>query len=183
MKLIKNFLEAVAYYYYPKNLHESDPKYFESNEYQNYLDLHGKWGRFMEDFDLVLNEIANHFHNRIVLANATTANHIPCYQIEIVLNEDGHKKDVVSVFVSMFIPFYHIVRLKQSSEGLVTNDFTIPDEVDNFIENVMRNKLFYHKFPEELLNQKIRDLEVSEDFTFMSAFFTDYYRVVPPNQS
>ena len=59
--LLKNFLNRVAYNYYAKNLHESDPEYSKTKEFVNFLSLHSEWEQMLDNFNIILQDINNLF--------------------------------------------------------------------------------------------------------------------------
>lgn len=176
--LLKNFLDRTAYFYYARGLHESDPMYLNTIEYENFINLHSKWNNQNKEFQLVLRELRCKFDDNIVIENGTS-NKTPCYEIEICFENSNSRKKVITIYISLFIPFYHIVSLFKVKNNLTKYDFNINNDIEVIISVILK-RIGYSKFPHEIINHKIPDLFLTEDFDYKSAFFTDYYRFASP---
>jgi len=162
-------------------LDESNPDYFRTNQYKNYKELYSKWDKLKEDINPVTKSFDNHFGTHNLVVNGV-ANHTPSYHLEILLSKNKAYKTVVSIYISMFIPFYHIVLLKENLKtSKVEFDYNLPTEIGDFSRKVILEKLSFQEFPTSLLSYKIPELIVRSDFNYFNAFFTDWYRVAPPN--
>lgn len=174
--LLKIFLNNTAYIYYPKYMHDSDPDYNLTVEHKNYLSMHSMWKTNLVMLDEFLNEIHLKFGSQNVKAFGTT-NRTPCYEVEIFIDDERLVKRVVTIYISLLIPFYHIVVLTRQANGSITHSFKIPKEMESFIEKAVYNNLGYSKFPEDLIDLNVPKLNVLEGFNYKSAFFTDFYRM------
>lgn len=176
MRLFINFLNSIAYYYYPKGLHESDNSYGNSEQRKNYLVLHDSWNGLKTEIESVILLLKDKIRGSDLIINGTS-NNTPCYEIEILLETNEKEKSVIVIYISLFIPFYHIVRLSSDLRGRIRYSFDIPEEVDTVSSKVIHEFLGYQKFPETLLNHQIPYLKVCSNFDYLRAFFTDGYRV------
>ncbi len=158
-------------------MHETNNSYVNTKEHRNYLELHDNWGKFKEELQPVLESIKDNIVVSGIIVNGT-ANNTPCYEIELLLESTKEAKSVIVIFISMFIPFYHIVSLKANkSNNQLISSVVIPKEIEVKISGIMKEKLQYHKFPNNLLDCQIPNLEVYSDFSYTTAFFADGYRI------
>ena len=177
MKLLQNVLNNIAYYYYPKNMHESSSQYMHSIEHKNYLALHTQWKNLMVDLDPIIKDFKNNLKDSHLIVNGTTSNH-PCYELEVLISSNECKTEVVLVYLSMFIPFFHIVLLeRRTGSNEISFNFDVPEETETIITNIISENIKYQKFPNELLGYEIPNLKVHSDFNYLKAFFTDGYRI------
>ncbi|WP_411030633.1 hypothetical protein [Spongiimicrobium sp. 3-5] len=178
MKIFKNILNSVAYYYYPKFLHESDDSYQKTREYGNYILLHNNWKNFKGELKPLIDEIKNGSIGHLSLIFNGTPNNTPCYEIELLLQSNAESKKVIVLYLSMFVPFYHLVLLeREDSTNQIVSSTDIPKDLEKKVAEAVKKTLCFQKFPEDILHCSIPDLEVSSEFNYLTAFFTDWYRI------
>jgi hypothetical protein len=173
--LFENFLNTLAYRYYPKKLNESSEEYFISKQRKNFLKLLGKWNSFMnEDFNKLIFELNKTLDYSLTINNCF--NNFPCFQIEIIRNKELFQ--TTNIYISFFIPFYHIVNLNGDlNTGKINFNYKICPEINNKTKGIIKRNINYSQFPTALLNKNIPKLEVRENFDYKGAFFTDNYRI------
>ncbi|CAM1360088.1 hypothetical protein TOREUM_20236 [Tenacibaculum litoreum] len=173
--LFEHFLITSAYHYYPKNINESDLYFDETIERKNFLKLLEKWTYFEND---KLNRLAINLRNLLgleVLLNESDRN-FPSFMLEIILNKKSY--NTINIYISFFIPFYHIVELKGSLEKRkIYSNVKLNDKIEGIINKEINEILNYNAFPLQYLEETIPDLTINEEFNFRKAFFTDCYRI------
>ena len=176
-ELFTNFLNSIAYYYYPKNLHESDIEYMTTEEHKKYLGLHSSWSHFKNGITPLVTKIREEAEIMSIIVNGT-ANNTPCYEIELLQKSDEKRIVAIVIYISMFIPFYHVSLLEKSrTDNTISTSFDIPSNFEQKISRILRDFLNYNRFPSELIKNKIPMLEVNSNFDYLKAFFTDCYRI------
>lgn len=173
--LFEDFLITNAYYYYPKNINESDLYFDETIERKNFLKLLGKWTDFEND---KLNSLILNLRNLLgleILLNESDRN-FPSFMLEIILNKKSY--NTINIYISFFIPFYHVVELKGSvEERKIYSNIKLNDEIAGIINKEIHEILNYNAFPLQYLEKTIPNLIINEEFNFKQAFFTDCYRI------
>lgn len=177
MKLIENILNNIAYYYYPKNLHESDELFLNSIKSKRFLELFNNWSEYEKQLKQLLNTLEEKIDPKFILVNET-GRHFPSFEIEILNENNVNKLSVTKIYISFLIPFYHIVNLTGNKKTAVINSgFIIKPMFNQLIEKEMKESFNYIKLPNQLLKNKIPNLIVNEGFNYLNAFFTDGYRI------
>ena len=177
MNLFENFLNTVAYTYYPKNLHQADELYFDSKERNAYLKLYYNWKLWEVQLEQFLNELKKEIDPKSISVNQTCSN-FPCFEVEIFINKNEHEHKVLTIYISFLIPCYHIVNLNGDRKtGVIKSDFNISKKIYELVTFQMKEIFNYIIFPNAILNNKIPQLIVTENFNYFKAFFTDGYRI------
>lgn len=173
--LFENFLNTISYNYYPKGLHESSEEYFNSPERNNFLKLLDRWDNFMKnDLKKLILELDKNLEYDLIINDC--AHNFPCFMIEII--RDKKLFYTTTIYISFFIPFYHIVDLTGNLiSQKVEHQYDIDSKLDKIVQKIIKKNINYSKFPECFLKKTIPDIKISENFNYTSAFFTENYRI------
>ena len=175
------FLNLIAYHYYPKKIHESDEKYSVSHENQKFMQLYSNYNSMVSSIQTTIDEFRRKFVDyQIVLDNSTS--HMPVYEIEFFLGKDIKVRNYLTIYISFMVPYFHIayLQLNQENGQIKKQQKAIPD-LENKIDQILTTNLAYGRFPDSIIDQTIPELIITEDFTYLNAFFTDYYRITHVN--
>ncbi|WP_190810307.1 hypothetical protein [Flagellimonas sp. S3867] len=177
MDLLCNLLNEIAYHYYPQELDETDTSYVNTLEHKNFQRLHSKWLDFRTALDPVCDKLKEHFNQDDIVLNGVP-NHTPSYHIEVTLDTNEKQKKVVAAYISLFIPFYHLVVLEENKQdSKITYNYSIPEGIKSIFEEAIGKTMEFRIFPKELLKMKIPRVEIYPEFNYFNAFFTDWYRI------
>lgn len=189
------FLNTIAYLYYPKNLYATDEMFNKTPETQAYLNLFSKMNNsFFKDQLLVLERtLKKKYPQKKINVNQCVIT-LPCYQIEIAHEKNHDFLQVTTIFISLFIPFYHIINLTLNIQGIKQEKEKFGNSIENHLETNynfdtnmydflklnMKEIFKYNEFPNEFLACKIPEVFVHnpfEELNYLNAFFTDGYRI------
>ncbi|WP_378177886.1 hypothetical protein [Aquimarina sp. SS2-1] len=195
MSLFLSFLNSAVYKYYPKNLYNSDPLYYESREAKAFMLLRNEYQNktFLNQLTEFKEILKTVYPDKWININKTEII-TPCYQIEIVQEKNHSIERTTTIYLSMLVPFYHMINLnvdydfqrkhkeKHGSfhKQYYSTSFNIDKELKNFISTKVLEHFYYNEFPRELLNLKIPDvfaLNSTEIINYRKAFFTDSYKM------
>jgi len=179
--LFENFLNNISYLYYPKNKSIFDLDYNDSIEYRRYMEKVYLNHSSNNELILFLKKL-NDKIKPLSIVEFKMGSNFPSYNFQIIL--DSNKLNVISVYVSHLIPFFHIRQLEVNisfnrSEISVNKDYSIQVlALVNLIKNELNQNLFYYEFPDDKLLKTIPKIRTEENFTYLNAFFIDYYRII-----
>ncbi|QBN19254.1 hypothetical protein [Flavobacterium nackdongense] len=180
--LIENFLNNIAYLYYPKDKSIFDLDYNDTTEHRLYMKK-VYLNHSCDDDELVLFlKKLNEKIKPLSIVEFKMGSNFPSYNFQIIL--DSNKSNVISVYISHLIPFFHIRQLEgninlNKSEISINKDYSgqVLDLV-NLIKNELNQNIFYYEFPDDKLLKTIPKIRTEENFTYFNAFFIDYYRII-----
>ncbi len=176
-KLLNVFFDSVAHQYYPAGLHESDEQYQKTGEHQNFLRLHSRFEKIKILAEPFFKGIENEFGDYPAVHNGSTT-HYPVYELEFYLGVKGTVKEFLSVYISFMIPFYHLAYLTFNTESArILDEQNRYHKTEAKLSQLLKDQLGYEKFPQELIKQPVPGLVVWENFNYLNAFFTDFYRI------
>lgn len=179
--LFENFLNTISYFYYPKDKSIFDLDYNDSIEYKRYLEKVYTNHSSNDELILFLKKL-NEKIKPLSIAEFKMGSNFPSYNFQIIL--DSNKLNVISVYISHLIPFFHIRQLEGSvnfnrSEISVNKDYSVQVlALVNLIKNELNQNLFYYEFPDDKILKMIPKIRTEENFTYLNAFFIDYYRII-----
>ncbi|MBE8725580.1 hypothetical protein [Flavobacterium hungaricum] len=190
--MIEDVLTNFIYLYYPKNIcpWDSKEKYLKTSEYKrlqstiNYFDsnksheIRSNIKKAFED-DLILRD----FEDFSIL----DSNQDRCYTFFLNVFEEGQLYSI-SLYLSFLIPYYTIRKQWHPAEPFYSKerieelereklDTRKIDELVFAVESIVESKLFYEKFPQLLMDDKISDVSFGDiylgNFTMFNAFFNN----------
>lgn len=172
----EKYFENIVNYYYPMNTYEFDNFYQSSDEFKRYTIK-------INDKSLIcyLNELIIEINKEITPYGAEVFGeflNLPSNNIQIVL--DKTKNNVLSIYFSYLLPYYHILKLSgDTTDGTILTDFNFGDDTKLLfkIKSIINKKSNYKEFPNSLINKHLPLIKIKSNFTFLNAFFTDYYRI------
>lgn len=175
-KIMGNKFEDIAYTYYPKNIYEFDDA-FRSSEESKRLNSKINDNKIIKYFDRLFDKIEEEVRpnqtDRFLIGSDNLS-----YLIQIVVDEE--KYEVISIYFSFLIPYYHILFLKgdlKKRKIVPKYSSKIYDQLLLKIKSIINRESNYAEFPRKLILDDIPLILVKEKFTYLNAFFTDYYRI------
>lgn len=189
--MIKKVLTNLVYLFYPKNIcwRTEEKRYIDSNEYKRLLETIGCFYKF-EDINNHL-DLKEEFDKDYILKNFRNASLLSWQDRAVTFDLSIVEKDemyTLTLYLSVLIPFY-VVRVKKNNIKLFFSENEISGmRKDNLIikkinelicdvSSIVEEKMFYKKFPEELLSTIIEDVSFQEigfgNFNLFNAFFNN----------
>lgn len=172
----EKIFENIVNNYYPTNTYEFDNSYQTSDEFKRYT-------KKINDKSLI-----GLFDELIVGINKEITPHkaelfgeflnLPSRNIQIML--DNNLVNTLSIYFSYLSPYFHIVKLSGNTKNgaiLSSYNFENDSELLYKIKSVIHEKSNYKEFPNSLINKKLPLIKLNSNFTYLNAFFTDYYRI------
>lgn len=190
--MITEVLKKLAHLYYPKNICPWTQKelYFETVEYKRLQSL-------IDFFDSdsnreIRNNIKAEFAKDSVLKDfqdfSRLDNQDRCYTFFLNVVEGGELCSI-TLYLSILIPYYVINVLVHKKQMIIPRSKIEELEKENLdprkikdlvleVENIVEKKLFYSKFPNEILNNKFEDISFQDlylgEFKMFNAFFNNH---------
>lgn len=191
--MITEVLKNLAHLYYPKNICPWTQKelYFETAEYKRLQSL-------IEFFDSDSNQeirsnIKAEFAKDSVLKDfqdfSRLDNQDRCYTFFLNVVEEGELCSI-TLYLSILIPYYVINVLVHKNQMIIPRSRIEELEKENLdprkikdlvleVENIVEKKLFYSKFPNEILNNKFEYFSFQDsylgEFKMFNAFFNNQF--------
>lgn len=179
--LFANFLNTIAYLYYPKDKSIFDLDYNDTIEYSRFIKKVHLCHSSNHELVLFLKKINNKI-KPLSIVELKMGSNFPSYNFQIILNSS--KMNVISIYISHLIPFFHIRQLEGSinfdrGKIFVNKDYSFEVlALVNLIKKELNENLFYYEFPDDKLLKTIPKIRTEENFTYLNAFFIDYYRII-----
>ena len=171
---MKKTFKEIAYTFYPKDIHEFESQYHISNEHKNLCSKLNDPHTY-EYIDKLSNEIEKEITPFKIEKFLHGSNNLS-YLIQVNLNEN----ETISIYFSFLIPYYHVVMLKGIiEERKIDHSYSSKwnNKAISKIKMIIQHNSNYAEFPKRLISQNIPNILVREKFTYLNAFFTDYYRI------
>ncbi|WP_452220303.1 hypothetical protein [Lacinutrix salivirga] len=181
--LFENYLNTISYLYYPKGKSIFDIDYNDSLEAKRYLEKTNYNNSNNTEFNLFLKKLENKIRP-LSITEFKMGLTFPSYNFQIVLDCYKSKINVLSIYISHLIPYYHICLLEGNND-VDYNKVTLKESYSfdtiklvELIKNEITNNLFYYEFPKQFLLKKASNIRSEEKFTYLNAFFIDHYRII-----
>lgn len=190
--MITEILKSLAYLYYPKNICPWNQKeqYLGTSEYKRLQSLIDFFDS--DDNQKIRNNIKKEFQDDLILKDfedfsILDSNQDRCYTFFLNVFEGGELYSI-SLYLSFLIPYYTIRKQWHPAEPFYSKarieelereklDTRKIDELVLAVESIVEGKLFYEKFPQMLMDNKILDVSFGDiylgNFTMFNAFFNN----------
>lgn len=190
--MIENVLTNYVYLYYPKNVcpWDNKEKYLNTLEYkrlQSTIDYFDSG-----ESQKIRNKVKKEFQDDLILKDfedfsILDSNQDRCYTFFLNIFEGGEAYSI-SLYLSFLIPYYTIRKQWHPAEPFYSKarieelereklDKRKIDELVLDVESIVEGKLFYTKFPQLLVDNKILDVSFGDiylgNFTMFNAFFNN----------
>lgn len=177
--LFEDFLNTISYFYYPKDKSVFDIDYNDRLEVKRYLEKVNLYNSNKSEFTLFLKNLGEKI-NPLSIVEFNMGLNFPSYNFQIVLDLNTSKMNVLSIYVSHLIPFFHLCQLEGNNKKVYVNNIYSSEvsTIVNIIKNEITSRLFFYEFPRDILLKEVPNIRIEENFTYLNAFFIDSYRII-----
>lgn len=177
--IVENILESIAYAYFPKGIYETYGKqYLNSKQFSNLKDRCSYFDKNQTEWVSIKSELQALFPT-LKVRDITLLSWLDrCYTLDLILNANDNEVNVISLSISIIIPFFSLTFIKNVKNlRQITNQDLKLYGLEEFQKNIsiLLEKYNYKIFPKPLYNYIIPDIAFKEikqnKFTFFNAFF------------
>ncbi|MCR4034009.1 MULTISPECIES: hypothetical protein [Flavobacterium] len=187
--MITEVLKNLAYLYYPKNVCPWTQKelYLETVEYKRLKALIKYFDS--DDSEEIRNNIKAEFDKDPVLKDFQDFSRLDwedrCYTFFLNVIEGGELCSI-TLYMSVLVPYYVIDIIIHKNQMVIPRSRIQELEKENFdsrkikdlvleVEDIVENKLFYSKFPRQILNDKFDDISFQDSYLGEFKMFNAFY--------